>query len=265
MIDASPIPPTLSLDPSEVQSDPRGLERRFALLERQIQRLQKLAAMGTMSAALAHEFKNLLTPIVGYAQAGRARGTVEAMSASLERIERIARRGGEVCGKIVAMSGDDGGAPAPTALRPLVDDALDCLGRDLARDGIAIAIEVAPDLRARAHAASIQHVLFNLLINARQAMLKDKGHLTITAQRVGDHMVRLSVRDTGPGIRPEHLPRLFEPFFSTKTRGDEPARRGLGLGLTVSKQLVEQSGGRLTVESTPGAGATFTLWLPAAE
>ncbi len=266
MYDERLSPESLAIDPGEVQVDRASVERRLALLEKQIQRLQKLAALGTMSAVLAHELNNLLTPILGFCQMAAERKDERTMASAIERTLTYGRHAADLCQKIMGMATDDANEhAAPTPLRPLVEDAVECMARDLSKDGISIAIEVAPTLAARVHAASIKQVLFNLILNARQAMIDRRGHLFITAQRCGEHMVRLSVRDSGPGIAPETLTKIFEPFFSTKTSANRPDRRGLGLGLFVSKQLVEESGGKLTVESTPGDGATFTLWLPPAD
>lgn len=263
MYDERLSPESLAIDPNEVQIDRPGIERRFELLEKQIQHLQKLAALGTMSAVLAHELNNMLTPILGFCQMAIDRKDERAMASAVQRTLTYGRHAADLCQKIMGMATDEASDhPAVTLLRPMVEDAIECLARDLSKDGISVAIEVAPTLAARVHAASIKQVLFNLILNARQAMIDRRGHLTITAQRCGEHVLRLSVRDSGPGIAPELLPRIFEPFFSTKTRSDRPDRRGLGLGLYVSKKLVEESGGKLTVESTPGEGATFTLWLP---
>jgi len=255
----------LTIDAEEVQAALSGVEDRVALLQRQVQRLQKLAGLGTMSAVLAHEFNNLLTPIIGYVQAAQQRQDAKFTATALEKTLSHARHAAGLCAKILGMASDETTAPASTDLRPLVEDAMECLGRDLTKEGIEIAIEVSPTLQARINPTSIKQVLFNLLLNARQAMLERRGMLTVTAQRVGDHMVRLSVRDNGPGIKAEAIERIFEPFFTTKSRAGRPDRGGLGLGLYVSRQLVEEGGGKLTVESTPGEGATFTLWLPAAD
>lgn len=266
MYDERLSPESLAIDPGEVQIDRPGIERRFALLEKQVQRLQKLAALGTMSAVLAHELNNLLTPILGFCQMAIERKDERTMTAALQKTLSYGQHAAGLCRKIMGMATDDAGdQPTVTLLRPMVEDAVECMARDLSKDGIATIVEVAPTLAARVHAASIKQVLFNLILNARQAMMDRRGHLTIVAQRCGDHMVRLSVKDSGPGIAPELLPRIFEPFFSTKSRSESPDRRGLGLGLFVSKQLVEESGGKLTVESPPGEGATFTLWLPPAD
>jgi signal transduction histidine kinase len=255
---------SLTIDVDDVHPPRPGDEDCIALMQKQIHRLQKLAGLGTMSAILAHEFNNLLTPIIGYVQAAQQRDDPRFTATALEKTLAHARHAAGLCAKVLGMASDDTSAPIPTDLRPLVEDALECLGRDPLRDGIVVSIEVSPTLQARINPAAVRQVLFNLLLNARQAMLDRRGTLAITAQRAGDRLVRLSVRDSGPGIAPDLLPRIFEPFVTTKSRADRPDRAGLGLGLYVSRQLVEECGGKLTVESRPGHGATFTLWLPAA-
>jgi len=96
-------------------------------------------------------------------------------------------------------------------------------------------------------------------------MLGRRGSLTIDAEPVAGGRVAVHVRDSGCGIREEDLPRIFEPFFSTKQYADRPDKRGLGLGLTICRDIVEEHGGELTVESKLGEGTTFTLTVPAAE
>lgn len=224
-------------------------------------RLQKLAAMGTMSAMLAHEFNNLLTPLIGHAQMALQRRDAAQMATALERVLRQARRAASLCDKILGMARDDGGAIDRAPLRQIAEDALDCLARDLQRDGIEVEIDIDPALCVRCVPAAIQQVLYNLLVNARQAMLDRGGRLSLAAEPTADGHVRLDVSDTGPGIDPAVLPRLFEPFFSTKGEADRPDRRGLGLGLTISRQLVSESGGELSVTSARGVGTTFTITL----
>ncbi|MFO0972614.1 MAG: HAMP domain-containing sensor histidine kinase [Phycisphaerae bacterium] len=225
--------------------------------------LQKLAALGTMSAVLAHEFNNLLTPVLGYAQLALRGRDPEQMAAALERTVRHARRAAELCAKILDMSSAESSGPAaPVALHALVSDALDCVARDLSRDGIELEIDVDAALQVCVHAAAVQQVLYNLIVNARQALLEQGGRLAITAREPADGFVRLDVCDSGPGLPEAIRDRLFEPFVSTKRRGGPTERRGLGLGLAVSRQLVEESGGRIEAGDAPGGGARFTLWLP---
>jgi signal transduction histidine kinase len=108
----------------------------------------------------------------------------------------------------------------------------------------------------------LQQVLINLLMNALEATLPG-GHVQVTAApraEAGRPGVRFGVADTGPGIPPDVLPRVFEPFFTTK-----PPGQGTGLGLAICRDIVKEHGGEIQVESQPGAGTTFTVWLPEAE
>lgn len=265
MTDDQPIEQSLASVEIDVQKQLEQLESHFSDLQRQVQRLQRLAALGTMSAMLAHEFNNLMTPIVGYAQFALQRKDPAQMATALEKTLKHSRRAASLCEKVLGMASDQQMGPTPTPVRPLALDALECLGRDLEKDGIEVGIDVDESLTVRAVAASLQQVLFNLVINARQATLGKRGRLTISAARTEQNEIRICVSDSGQGIRPEHIDQVFEPFFTTKSRQDQPDRRGLGLGLTISRQLIEESGGRLTVESRYGHGATFSIWLPSAD
>lgn len=249
----------------DVQKQLDGLERHFVDLQRQIQRLQKFAAMGTMSAILAHEFNNLITPVIAYSEYALRANDAALMQSALDKTLKHARRAADLCRRILGMACDDQMGPVPTRLRPLVVDAVECLARDLEKDCIDVSIDVDDAMSARIHAASIQQVLFNLILNARQAMLGRRGRLVIRAECGSDDRILLHIADNGPGIKADVIEEIFEPFYTTKSRHDRPDRRGLGLGLTISRQLAEENGGTLTVQSRYGHGATFTLALPAAE
>ncbi len=119
----------------------------------------------------------------------------------------------------------------------------------------------APGLSVSGDADGLYQVVVNLVLNALQAMPKG-GTLQLATAADGDG-VRITVADTGTGIAPEHLPHVFEPFFTTRQAPDAAGRTGSGLGLSVSWGIVQAHGGRIAVASTPGAGATFTVWLPA--
>jgi len=258
----SDINPTVTESGLEAQLD--GLEQRMADLQHQVERLQRLASLGTVSAMLAHEFNNILTPIVSYCGYAMQRQDPELMRTAVEKTHKNAQRLTTLCNRILGMAVDDQMGPTETALLPLARDAVECLGRDLDKDDITVSVDVAEDLKARATAGSLQQVLFNLVINARQAMLDRPGALRISARRTDDGRVVIDVSDTGCGIKPENLERIFEPFFTTKEHENRPDRRGIGLGLHVCKQLMEEQGGGIAVRSKPGEGTTFTLTLPAA-
>lgn len=239
-----------------------GLERQFAELRQQVKQLQRLASLGTLSAILAHEFNNMLAPVVSYSQYALQRDDPALARTALERTLAASQRLAQLCSKILGMAADDAPGAVDAPLAPVVADAVDCLARDLAKDDITLTVNVPPDLHARFHAPTLRQVLFNLLLNARQAMLGRPGRLSISAQRSGD-IVELTVADTGPGISPGDLEKIFEPFFSTKRHEGELDRGGVGLGLFVCKQLMTDLGGSISVASRPGQGATFTLTLPA--
>lgn len=231
----------------------------------QLRRAQRLASVGTMSAMLAHEFNNLFTPVVAYASHALQTGDVDMMKKALDKtLKHVAIIRG-MCDRIVGLvkNGESGASSYP--VRKLVDDALGCLGRDLSKDNIVVNIQVDPALAVRVNGHQIQQILYNLILNARQAMLGRHGRLTIDAEPVGADQTAVHVRDTGCGIAPENIDRIFEPFFSTKENADRPDQRGLGLGLAICRDLAEEQGGELTVESEVGVGTTFTLTLPRAE
>jgi signal transduction histidine kinase len=240
-----------------------GLERRLTDLQVQVERLQRLASLGTISAMLAHEFNNILTPIVSYCGYAIQRGDPELMRTAVEKTHKNAQRLTTLCNRILGMAVDDQMGPTETAVLPLVRDAVECLGRDLEKDNITLAIDVPDNLKVHATPGALQQVLFNLVINARQAMIDKGGSLKITARPLPGGRVGIDIADTGCGIKPEHIERIFEPFFSTKQHQGRPDRRGIGLGLHISKQLMEEQQGAIAVASKPGAGTTFTLTLPA--
>ena len=237
------------------------LEQRVCELTEQLRQAQKLAAMGTMSAMLLHELNNLLTPLVSYAQYASTKDDRELMRKALLKAIEQAEKVSGMSGRILNMATNDDPGVAPTSVRAVVDEAVACVGRDLAKDSIRLTIDIDSELKVMANAHQLQQVVYNLILNARQAMLGKGGRLSISAQAAGAK-VRLSVADTGVGIQPEHLARVFEPFFTTKRSASRADRRGIGLGLAVCKDIIEEHGGTIEVASTAGAGATFAITLP---
>ena len=239
-----------------------GLENRLADLHRQVQQLQRLASLGTISAILAHEFNNLLTPMLSYSQYALTRDDPALMKTAVEKSFQAAERLSVLCKKILGLARDDSMGPVDTEIRPLLVDTVECIGRDLNKDRIVFEIDAPEDLKARAHPSSLQQVLFNLVLNARQAMLDRPGTLTLSARATGDGKIEIAVRDTGHGIKPEHIDRIFDSFFSTRQHESKIDRRGIGLGLHICRQLMEEQNGDIGVLSKVGEGTTFTLTLP---
>lgn len=239
-----------------------SLERQMGNLQRQVQQLQRLAALGTVSAILAHEFNNILTPMLTYSQYALSQDDPAFLRTAVEKNHKHAKRLATLCGKILGMATNDQMGPIDTEIKPLLTDAVECVGRALDKDNIQITLDAPADLKARVHGGALQQVLFNLVLNARQAMLDQPGRLTLVALATEDGRVRITVSDTGCGIKPENLEKIFESFYTTKGHEDPLDRRGIGLGLYVSRQLIEEQDGEIAVESEPGRGTTFTITLP---
>lgn len=248
-----------------IQTQVDELAKQFDLMKAQVRQAQKLASVGTTAAMMAHEFNNLLTPVVAYAR--QALDTEDpglmriALSKTLERTDVLR----QMADRVVGLARNPESGVKAICVRNVVENAIGCLGRELARDNIALNLQIDPQLAVRANENQLLQVFFNLFINARQAMLGRRGRLSVDAAPTAPGRVTINVRDTGSGITSENLSRIFEPFFSTKQHEDRIERRGLGLGLSISRDIIEELGGTIAVTSEVGAGTTFTLTLPHAE
>lgn len=243
-------------------------ERQLNQLQDALVESQRLAAIGTVAAAVAHEFNNLLTPMISYSQF--ALSGLEKGEPDMVMIEKALRRGatnaekaGRICSSMLNLSRGSRGGSAD--LQEIIDEVLAVLARDPSKDGIALRVQVPPGVKLRCDAVQAEQVLLNLLINAKQAMESTGGgRLTVTAELEEDAFVVVRVADTGPGIDPKHHERVFEPFFTTKSTGGPDKQRGTGLGLAICRRLVQNNGGTISVESELGRGTTFAIRLPAA-
>jgi PAS domain S-box-containing protein len=251
----------------------RDVTERKAL-EEQLRQSQKMEVVGRLAGGVAHDFNNILAAIAGYAELLLAQTAPEdARRREVEEIRRAADRAASLTRQLLAFS-------RKQVLQPTVLDAgrvvgeMEAMLRRLIGEDVALVLETTPGLGlVRADRAQLEQVVMNLVVNARQAMPRG-GTLTIETGGVEFHeprpmrhglaragrYVRLVVRDTGVGMDAETRAHLFEPFFTTKGRGE-----GTGLGLATVYGIVQQSGGAIEVDSAPGAGATFTIYLPAFE
>lgn len=231
-------------------------------LRMQVQEAQRLATLGTLAGILAHEFRNALTPVVNYAKLALRDRDPAFREKALRKIQDSAERAGRLSERVLDFARGAGAEAGPVELLALVQEALACLGRDPAKDRIAVRLDVPAGLHAHGDRGQLLQVVVNLLLNAVQAMQGRRGELRITAAALpGARNVELSIADTGAGIAPEHLDRIFEPFFTT--RQGAAGEGGTGLGLSVCQDIITAHGGRILAESTPGAGSKFTLLLPA--
>jgi two-component system, NtrC family, sensor kinase len=249
-----------------------SLQHELDSLKEQLTESQRLATVGTIAAVIAHEFNNLLTPIASYCQL--ALNAIEAKKDDPELIKKAltksvhhAMRAGKISTSMLSLVRGER-ENKTVSIQTLIDESLAVLARDPQKDGIALRVQVQPDLVVKGDPVQLEQVMLNLLINARQAMLgeeRNRGNsITIKADRTDQNQIRISVIDTGPGIAAKNLAKVFEPFFTTKTAPRPGEHRGSGLGLHICKKIVAVHGGEITAESTQGKGTTFTLMLPAA-
>ena len=237
------------------------LRRQVRQLRNQLRRAHGLATLGTLTAMVAHEFNNILTPVINGALL--AKGDPGRLTKALARVADGGQRAASICQALLGLSREAPPDPEPTPLRELVEQTVSAMARDPRRDHIELVLNVPADLTASARKAELQQVLLNLLLNARQSVLRRPAprRIEVRAERSGDQ-VALRVLDNGVGVPRKNRARIFQPFFTT---GADPRGRGggSGLGLAFCRHTVRSMGGRISFESAEGAGATFTVVLPA--
>jgi signal transduction histidine kinase len=241
-----------------------SLEEQVALLKQQLAHAQKLTALGELVGTTAHEFNNVLTTVINYAKMGMRHRDAETRDKAFEKILAAGNRAARITTGVLGMAKNRSGNVEPTNLAQLADDTLLLVERELAKHRVAVEKSYQPCPQAMANGNQIQQVLLNLLINARQAMPQGGRVYVRLSADVDQHFVDLSVRDTGTGIAPEVLPRIFDSYFSTKAGPDSTGKGGAGLGLSFCREIIEAHHGRIRVDSTVGRGTCFTLRLPAA-
>lgn len=243
-------------------------QAQLSALRDQLHESQRLATIGTIAAVIAHEFNNLLTPIVSYSQfalqsAQSPTPDMELICKALSKSFNSAEKAGKICSSMLGLARGESSV-AKVSVQKLIDEVLAVLARDPSKDGIALRVQVQPDLYVDADPVQIEQVLLNLLINARQAMLGRGGSLTVKAHAVeGSGECHIQVIDTGCGIPDKNVNKIFEPFFTTKGTARRGEPKGTGLGLAICKEIIEHHGGRIEVTSEVGKGTTFSLCLRA--
>ncbi len=235
-------------------------ERRLELTARkQIGRSEQLASIGRLAAGVAHEINNPLTGVLTFAHLLREKENMDDQDRQdLDLIIRETTRAAEIVRGLLDFARERPPVKEPFDVNEVIRRTLRLLGNQKAFQQINIVDDLDDNLpRVQGDINQIQQVLLNLCLNACEAM--PSGGTLLIATRADDGKVLIKVGDTGCGIVPEHLDRIFEPFFSTK-----PVGKGTGLGLSVTYGIVERHGGSIDVESTVGKGTTFTVSLPVA-
>ena len=236
-------------------------ERETRLREASMQLVQseKMAALGQLSAGLAHEVKNPLAGILGFAQlTRRSLRDPEAIARNLDVIERETRRCTDIIDNLMRFARQEPGERVAADINTSVSRAIGLVEHQLGLDRVQIKKDLELGLPAvHCNANQLQQVVMNLLINAQQVMEPNGGTVQVRTRR-NDADVLIEVDDAGPGVAPDIRARIFDPFFTTK-----PAGQGTGLGLSVSYGIVRDHGGNISVSDAPGGGARFTISLPA--
>jgi len=260
-----------------------ALSAQFETLKAQVRQAQQLASLGTAAAMIAHEVNNLLTPILSYADFALQNDDPAMAKKALTITARNVRMLISMSGRMLELGAAKPQQSEKTDLRLAVTEALSSMCRDLEKDGITFAMNIEEGLCAMADPLQLRQILFNLFLNAREAMAAGhSGRLTVTASRrdasglpidnrspstasgPNENLVIIQVRNTGPAIPLELLPTIFEPLQTTKPAQRNGKVRCGGLGLALVRDLVRENKGTIEVQSSHEAGTTFAITLPAA-
>ncbi len=276
---------------------PRGtleLEAEIERLRASLAHAQRLATLGTVASLIAHEFNNILTPVLSYSQMALAEPDDRQLTTkALERASQGTERASEIAAAILDFAKADldvtqaGSRTVPTTdVQGSVTGMLNCLARDPRKDGIRFGSNVPRGTFVNLRPIALQQVLLNLVLNARRAVVTTgkPGSIQVSASassvrpaspsgaiapdqvsfRVGStdqQWITISVADTGCGVDSDTLRSAFNAFVSCSASSGTPSR-GTGLGLTVCQQLIAQAGGFMWATSTPGKGSTFAFAVP---
>ncbi len=252
----------------------KEMEEKQREYELRIQQAQKMEAIGTLAGGIAHDFNNILSPMMGYAEISMMNAEEGSrLHHNLDEIRSAGQRATELVRQILSFSYKTEKESKPVLVKLIVKEVMKLLKAGLPST-IEIKQNIGSDAMIMGDPTEIHQVLMNLCTNARHAMHKDGGVLEVTLTqeildtdaivqfqnlKQGPHL-KLSVRDTGHGIPQDILGSIFDPYFTTKEKGE-----GTGLGLSIVHGIVENCGGEIVVQSNMGKGTIFTAYFPAIE
>lgn len=230
-------------------------------LEEQLQQREKLSSIGLLAAGVAHEVNTPLTGVSSYTQMLlNMLSESDPKHALLQKVRRQADRATEIVNNLLNFSRTGSAAEFNEVdIHRVLDDTLQLLEPQLRRSQIEIVRDYGEDLpQVHANSVKLQQVFTNLILNARDSISNGDGRITLTTRNGDDDgLLLVEVTDTGVGIAPEDVAKIYDPFFTTKGVG-----RGTGLGLAVTYGIVQEHSGHISVVSTPGQGTTFRITLP---
>lgn len=240
------------------------LNEQIAVLRRELREAQQMTALGELVSTTTHEFNNVLTTILNYAKLGLRHKDEATRTKALEKILGAGQRAEKLTSSVLGLARNRSAEAAPTNLAALCDETLVLLEPELQKYRVGVDRRYEANGSAMVVGNQIQQVLMNLLTNSRQAMPKGGQIVIRVADDAAAGTVDLSIRDNGDGIPMDQLPRIFDRGFSTKSGPDAEGKGGAGLGLAACREMIEESGGKIRVDSSVGKGTQFTLKLPVA-
>ncbi len=242
---------------SELEERVRVRTAELAEAHRRLAEAERLEAVGRVAGAVAHDFNNILTAVSGHAELARLKTGDPALQQHLDQVLAASRRAAELARRLMASARPPRPEPQAVDLEALVREVVGQVAATLP-PGIVVGLDLpGGGAVVQADPGQLHQVLMNLCVNARDAMPAG-GRLDLAVARV-EGWIQITVADTGQGMDETVRARLFEPYFTTKEPG-----KGNGLGLATVRAIVRQHQGTITVDSAPGAGARFTVRLPAA-
>ncbi len=233
-------------------------------LEAQLAQAEKLSSIGLLAAGVAHEVNTPLAVISSYTQMmSKQLRDDQRLAPLLDKITKQTFRASEIVNGLLNFSRTGSSEFRTTDLNAVIRDTLALLEHQFKTARIELVTDLDPDLPAiEGNSNKLQQVFLNLFLNAKDAMAGG-GRLRVATGCNG--AVNAAITDSGSGIAPEHVQRIYDPFFTTKTAPKDGERRGTGLGLAVTYGIIQEHAGKIHVESRPGTGTTFALEFPLKE
>jgi signal transduction histidine kinase len=225
---------------------------------------QRQAALGTLAGIIAHEYNNLMTPVLIRAQDSLARDDVEAMKKALAVTARQTQLALDFTRQVLQFARGEETQSQSCRLRPLIDAAILNAVRPFEKDGIALTIDVPDELSIQARPGFFLQAILNLILNARTAMKNMRGKMRITARRAADR-VEIAVVDQGRGFERETLDEAINPFFAANPSEHPETFAAVGMGLQACRIIAWQHGATIRFEHNDGPGCTVRLDWPAGE
>ena len=250
----------VSMENADLYDHLRAEMRKLQEMQDQLVQAEKLSAVGELVSGVAHELNNPLTAVIGYAELLRADSTNEQALEDLDNILRSAERSRHIVRNLLTFARRQKSERRMVSINDIIRQTVEIQAYQLRVDNVTVETELDPNLPFTAvDNSQMQQVFLNIIMNAHQAIrsVRDRGIIRISTGVPRPGIIRATIADDGPGIGPDVAGRIFDPFFTTKEVGV-----GTGLGLSICYGIVSSHGGRIWVESIPGAGATFLIEVP---